>query len=462
MNSKRNVNKLWNLKLPSDLLMLAATFLYANYTVGFDTETINLRPLPILIIVWLFSAKVTESYQEFRAERYITELLKITQNCFIQFLTIGQIYFFISPLKEYRDVAIIYSVIAFLVIVIKNYIIKKIYLRIRTNGRDLTKVVFIGYDSVTSEFIEKIQENKQYGYKIMGVISDTQPPLSSIAYLGTFTAFKKSNFPSDLADEFIFTNQKGLTELNDEVINFAESNAVRLKVLHNIIDQYQTRFQSVFIGKYTLTAFRKEPLKDAYWLFTKRTFDILFSLFIILLILSWLLPIITLIIRFNSKGNVFYVQDRWGENNRRFKCIKLRTMRAEANPKQQFTQTVEGDKRITPIGKFLRKFSIDELPQFFNVLVGDMSVVGPRPHAHEHNLQTKDKIEKYLVRHWVKPGITGWAQVNGYRGETKTIESMQQRVNFDIWYIENWTFLLDIKIVLMTIYNLLRGDRLGS
>jgi putative colanic acid biosysnthesis UDP-glucose lipid carrier transferase len=124
----------------------------------------------------------------------------------------------------------------------------------------------------------------------------------------------------------------------------------------------------------------------------------------------------------------------------------------------KFNQATSNDPRVTKIGAFLRKSNLDEFPQFFNVLKGDMSVVGPRPHAHEHNVRTKDLIDKYMIRHWVKPGITGWAQVNGYRGETKTNEDMQKRINLDIYYIENWNFWLDLRIIFMTVYNMLKGE----
>ncbi len=191
------------------------------------------------------------------------------------------------------------------------------------------------------------------------------------------------------------------------------------------------------------------PLDNLTLRLKKRAFDVVFSSAVILFIFSWLLPLLSLIIKLNSKGPVFFVQQRTGINNKTFNCIKFRTMKV--NQEADTKQAVKNDNRITSIGNFLRKYNIDELPQFFNVLVGNMSVVGPRPHMLKHTEQYSALIEYYKVRHFVKPGITGWAQVNGYRGLTDELWKMQKRVEYDMEYLENWNFLWDIKIIVMTL-----------
>ena len=209
---------------------------------------------------------------------------------------------------------------------------------------------------------------------------------------------------------------------------------------------------------------RAEPLQQPTWIIIKRIFDVIFASLVFVFIYSWLIPLMAIIIKLESPGPVFFLQDRWGKNGKKFKCYKFRSMRTDLKPegeKEEFKQAEKTDKRITKVGAFIRKTSIDELPQFINILLGDMSVVGPRPHAHEHNLLTKDSVDKYMMRHWVKPGLTGWAQVNGFRGETKTVEQMQLRVDHDIWYIEHWSLWLDIKIIFMTIYNMLNGEEMA-
>ena len=175
----------------------------------------------------------------------------------------------------------------------------------------------------------------------------------------------------------------------------------------------------------------------------------------------WLWPLIALAIKLTSPGPVFFRQERWGRGNKRIICYKFRTMRNDSrdvDKNGRYQQTQRDDPRITRVGRFLRKSNLDELPQFINVLLGDMSLVGPRPHPTPLNQESKDDIPYYLVRHMVKPGITGWAQVNGLRGETRDLMLMRQRVDHDIWYIENWSFWLDIQIVLMTVWRMLRGD----
>jgi putative colanic acid biosynthesis UDP-glucose lipid carrier transferase len=164
-------------------------------------------------------------------------------------------------------------------------------------------------------------------------------------------------------------------------------------------------------------------------------------------------------VKLSSKGPVFFKQERLGERRQQFTCYKFRSMRT--NRECDMKQATRDDPRITRVGAFLRKSNLDELPQFFNVLLGQMSVVGPRPHPLKLNDQFRDIIDKYMVRHFVRPGITGWAQVNGFRGETRTPELMEKRVDLDVWYLENWSFRLDLKIVLLTVTNMFRKDEMA-
>ena len=201
---------------------------------------------------------------------------------------------------------------------------------------------------------------------------------------------------------------------------------------------------------------RREPLEDLGNRIRRRLFDIMFSSLVIIFILSWMVPIIGLLILLDSRGPIFFVQSRSGKNNRTFPCVKFRTM--VVNDQSDRQQASKDDNRITRLGAFLRRTSLDEFPQFFNVLRGDMSIVGPRPHMLKHTDDYSKLLDRFMVRQFVKPGITGWAQVNGFRGETKNILQMEKRVEHDIWYMENWSLWLDVRIIFLTIYNVVRGE----
>jgi putative colanic acid biosynthesis UDP-glucose lipid carrier transferase len=201
---------------------------------------------------------------------------------------------------------------------------------------------------------------------------------------------------------------------------------------------------------------RTIPLEDSFNMLIKRIFDVLFSSIVIIFILSWLTPIIAILIKLESKGPVFFKQSRNGFNYKEFDCYKFRSM--TPNKDAHLYQATRDDQRVTKIGKLIRKTSIDELPQFFNVLFGDMSVVGPRPHMVSHTNMYAKKIDKFMVRHFVKPGITGLAQTSGFRGEIETDKDIIGRVKYDIFYIENWSLLLDLKIIAKTFLNAIRGD----
>jgi len=189
----------------------------------------------------------------------------------------------------------------------------------------------------------------------------------------------------------------------------------------------------------------------------KRSFDIIFSLFIIIFVLSWLLPILAVLIKLESKGPVFFIQLRTGHNNTHFKCYKFRSMLINSDAHKK--QATRNDHRITRVGAILRKTSLDELPQFFNVLIGNMSIVGPRPHMVSHTEEYSQLTDNYKAMHSLKPGITGWAQVSGLRGEVHNTEAMIKRVDADVWYMKNWSFMLDLKIIFLTFWITLKGDK---
>lgn len=236
----------------------------------------------------------------------------------------------------------------------------------------------------------------------------------------------------------------------------AEKQCVRLKFVPDLRSSFTSPFKVSYMGEFPVISVRKEPLEEIENRFKKRLFDIIFSSLVIIFIMSWLYPIIALIIKLQSPGPVLYKQLRSGRNNQPFWCYKFRSMSADKSDENKLVSS-KSDPRITPIGGFLRRSSLDEFPQFFNVLLGDMSIVGPRPHPLWVNEQYNAMINQYMVRHFLKSGITGWAQVSGFRGDVN-MSLMEKRIEHDIWYLENWSVMLDVKIIFMTIINVFKGE----
>ncbi len=241
------------------------------------------------------------------------------------------------------------------------------------------------------------------------------------------------------------------------IISYCENNLIHFYSVPNVRNYLKRRMHLELIGNVPVLDIRQEPLAQPENRLAKRLFDIVFSLLFLCTIFPIIFIIIGLAIKITSPGPIFFKQKRSGEENKEFWCYKFRSMRV--NKDSDKVQATLNDPRKTRLGNFMRKTSIDELPQFINVLLGDMSVVGPRPHMLKHTEEYSKLIDKYMVRHLVKPGITGWAQVTGFRGETKKLWQMEGRVERDIWYLEHWTFMLDLYIIYKTVKNAVKGEK---
>jgi Undecaprenyl-phosphate glucose phosphotransferase len=257
-----------------------------------------------------------------------------------------------------------------------------------------------------------------------------------------------------IKDVYVTLSPERMTEYN-QLQKEAEKHCLRLKLVPYLSNSTTNNLKISYIGDIAVLSNRNEPLEEIENRFKKRIFDIVFSSLAIVFILSWLYPIIGLLIKLQSPGPVLFKQLRSGKDNQSFLCYKFRSMEVNNDGDKQATKD---DNRITRIGSFLRRTSLDELPQFFNVLMGDMSIIGPRPHPLNMTKEYSEIINQYMVRQFLKSGITGWAQVNGFRGETRDPILMQKRVEHDIWYLENWSMWVDLKIICKTIYNILKGE----
>ena len=250
---------------------------------------------------------------------------------------------------------------------------------------------------------------------------------------------------------------RGFNLDSTSLFNISEKYGIKLKLVNDIDNNHFSKFVVKIEDGFEFYSYRSEKLEQTSERVKKRIFDIVFSSLVIVFILSWLYPIIAILIKMESRGPVIFKQTRNGRSYRPFYCFKFRSMFVD-NPDAS-KQATKNDPRVTKIGAFMRRTSIDELPQFFNVLIGEMSVVGPRPHMTIQNDSYKKIIDTYLVRSFIKPGITGWAQVSGFRGETKELALMEKRVLKDIEYLENWTLMFDIRIIFLTIYTTIKGDK---
>ncbi|MEJ6980521.1 exopolysaccharide biosynthesis polyprenyl glycosylphosphotransferase [Pedobacter sp. P351] len=272
--------------------------------------------------------------------------------------------------------------------------------------------------------------------------------------LSSSIPFRKAS-EMGVKEVYVSLTPERLSEMPNLMIA-AEKECLRLKFVP-VLTSGHGIFQIENMGGFPIICARKAPLEEIENRFKKRIFDVVFSLIVILFIFSWLYPILALLIKLQSPGPVLFKQLRTGRDNNPFWCYKFRSMRLNTDSDKR--QASKHDDRITSLGKFMRRTSLDELPQFFNVLLGHMSVNGPRPHMVSHTEQYRKLIDKYMVRQFLKPGISGWAQVNGFRGETKEQELMEKRVEHDIWYMENWSAMLDVRIIFMTIINIIRGEK---
>jgi len=324
---------------------------------------------------------------------------------------------------------------------------------VRKSGKDNRKVVVLGRDHTTERVIKLFNERKDLGYRYFGFFSDTESKEKK--YLGTL---KESQ-------EYILSNHIdeiycSLSTMDKEQIKlftgFAAKNSINLKLIPESGEFYSKHFKAEFYGNNLVLNVKKLPFDDPKNGLIKRVFDIVFSLLAIVFVLSWLTPVLWVMITLESKGPLFFKQEREGLNGKKFTCYKFRSMKV--NNLSDRVHATKDDERITKIGTFLRKTSIDESPQFFNVLIGDMSIVGPRPHMNYLSLAYQKDIDNYMARHSVKPGITGLAQVSGYRGEVKKRADIKNRVRLDIFYIENWSFFLDLKIIIQTVLNVFKGE----
>jgi putative colanic acid biosynthesis UDP-glucose lipid carrier transferase len=437
-----------------DIIFLLVIFFTNNALPYVD----NTYFLFIVSFTWFISACLSHTYKR----KYIKSVdlfLKKSIVSFIYFsILIELCLYFIQQIFPKTLSLSIFLLSILIAIAINRTLYVIIYKYFRKKRFLLDKVIVLGFNELSKKIIHSLEKD-EINKQVIGICEES----ANVQELFHYPIL------SNLNNAFEACKRYGITEIYSTIapeknphiyklIQQADQNCIHFKIVPDTgwfinrkcyIDYIDTDIPVISL--------RKEPLLDLSYRIQKRVFDIIFSLLVLLFVLSWLIPLASLIIWLESKGPIFFIQARSGKGNANFFCVKFRSMRENefANEKQ----ATRDDERFTRIGKFLRRTNLDEFPQFLNVLRGEMSVVGPRPHMLKHTEEFSQRNNQYMIRHFLKPGITGWAQVNGYRGEITSNRDLQRRIEHDLWYLENWSMWLDMKIIFRTIINTFKGEK---
>lgn len=457
------VNKYRNIRFLIDVIIISCAFAIAYWMNSSKVTIVQfLLILAIFILTWFAAAYFSSIYGDRRSKKFSEELVYIFYTVLLYAILLSSVSFFINFLYlNTGQLFYTYFLILFPAIIIEKYIFRKYIHSIIYKGNLFETVLIVGATPSAFDYIETINKFYYYGYRCIGIIDDVDSEITGLNYLGQISALKsilKNNEIDEVVIALSYTKTQEIQYIM-EVCDFANIN---VKILPDFTQYTSASVQVNNVGLLPVMNVMALSLDKTENKILKRLLDIFGALLFLLLIGFWLLPIIALLVKLSSRGPIFFKQERWGLNNERIICYKFRSMNIESenfNDNGSYNQAIKDDKRVTPIGRFLRKNNFDELPQFWNVLIGNMSIVGPRPHPIQLNLESMQSVDNYMLRHMVLPGITGWAQVNGFRGATTEPGSMQKRINYDLYYIHNWTIWLDFQIILQTVINFFRGDQ---
>lgn len=416
----------------------------------------------ISIISWYSAAQVSRLYTDLRSNKFAEEIIFILVTIILfGILLTSFLFFFRNNIELNNYFLTIYFPTLFILIISFKYILRKYLHSVFYSGRLQEQIILVGSTPAAKDFYDTINLHTYYGYKCIGFLDDEKTRMNGCPYLGRIEDLNTILENTEVAEVIIALPNSKHQQISS-TIETCDFHATRLRMIPDLYLYAASNISINTIGMLPVINLRSLPQDRWSNKLLKKAFDVSFSLAFFILIGWWFMPLIALLIKISSRGPVFFKQERWGLNNKKIVCYKFRTMfygSPETDDKGGFLQATKNDSRVTPFGRFLREWNIDEFPQFWNVLLGNMSVVGPRPHVTPLNISSIQNVDRYMLRHLVKPGITGWAQVNGCRGETTAPGSMQRRVNYDLYYIHSWTFWMDCQIVLQTIINIIKGDQ---
>lgn len=399
--------------------------------------------LILVAIIHMLFFVIFKIYKSDRNTRFLISFFNIFKANFCVYLLLTFVAIFYSVLNEVQITITIFFFVNTIFQAGYRLVLRLILRWFRKKGYNTKYILILGYNQSTTDFIDKVLNNSRLGYKIIGDIGSAEK--SSYLDLEDFTKLKEF-LKNNIVDQAVFMQTEQNSKYLKKVMNICEEYSVKFAILPDAFSVFGKRvYISDFDGTPVLNM-RNVPLESVFNYGLKRIFDILISGFCLIVFF----PIMTLcaiLIKATSKGPIIFCQERVGLSRRIFKMYKFRTMRIDTQGDNRMA--VKNDDRCTSVGKYLRRFSFDELPQLLNVLKGDMSLVGPRPEIPYYVEKFKENIPSYMLKHYVKPGMTGWAQIHGLRGDT----SISKRIHYDIEYIENWSFFLDLKILFLTLFN---------
>lgn len=445
------------------LLSVIVSTLYSisHYVIpGSTYSLLDVNPKYIYLlacIVWYYSSKSTGLYDDPISKEIGQDIANILKNVSIQIicLIIGLFVF-----KEHvltRIFVFVYGLTLVFTLLIEKYLVRMFIGLVKRKTQKLGNVLIVGSGTLVHDVRENIS-NSSFGYNVVGIIDDGKENRSARDIVVTMRDLENV-LQEKAVDIVIVAMRETNREYLNDIINVCQKYYVTVKIIPELIEHYSRHFSFSFIGNLPFLSVPLDRLSEAHWKFVKRTFDITLTVIFAVTVLIWFFPIIILLQKIFNQGSIFYRAERGGMSEKYFMIYKFRTMRSVlTSDTAQEKPTSKHDERITKFGRILRKTSLDELPQFLNVLKGEMSIVGPRPLDVKESELLKNLISNYMVRHYIKPGMTGWAQVNGYRGGTEEVALMQKRIELDNWYIKNWSLGLDVQILLMTLRKIIVGD----
>ncbi len=401
---------------------------------------------------WLIITYSLNFYPTGRKERFMTNFPKLLQ----LFVVYGLAYFALLGVVQQEQYSFNHHISVYVIIILLLFLYRLMFYwmrsRYRLEGGNFRNVMVVGRDKNLKK-IRKVFDEPDLGYRYLGYFDNI--PSTSPTYLGTIENCFKYAVSNQVDEIYCMVSKLTHDELKN-LITFADNNLKKLKIIPDNKEIFTRAMSIELYDNVPVLNMRRTPIEGQYARIVKRTFDLVFSSLVILFLLSWITPILYILIKLESPGPLYFKQERNGVNCKVFCCHKFRSMTVSSDA--HTTMATKNDARVTKIGKFLRKTSLDELPQFIDVFLGHMSVVGPRPHMQRHTTEYGSSVDKYLVRHFAKPGITGLAQIKGYRGEIIQKTDIINRVRLDIFYLEKWSLLLDLSIIYQTILNAVKGE----